>query len=43
MRNLGSGRTAAWIVAGLALAAIMAPQAPAAERVVLCEEFTATW
>jgi hypothetical protein len=43
MRNPCTGRNAAWIAAGLALVAIMTPQAPAAERVVLGESFTATW
>jgi hypothetical protein len=32
------------LVAGLVLAVVATPlTAPAAERIVLCEEFTATW
>ena len=38
-----AARDVAWLVAGLALVAAMPFAAPAAERIVLCEEFTASW
>ncbi len=45
MNRFGFGRRAAgilWTAAGLLLA-IVAPRSLAAERIVLGEEFTATW
>jgi len=41
--SFGGGRRAGWVLATLAAVALLPVTAFGAERVVLCEEFTATW